>query len=311
MSYVTKFGLLAGVSVALAVLAPFASAQAETYAAQAVDVVDAAAIVHVIAEARTDVSVTVARTDRLPAPRVSVQDGRVIINGGLAHRIRGCGAGMFSNERGARVNGVGVVREADLPVITIRAPAALDFRSDGAVYAEIGAVQSGRVRVNGCGSADIASARGALDVDSGGSGSVRVGAVGGLLNARLRGSGGVDAVSAAGATLSLSGSGGLNVAQVTGPLDARLSGSGALRVGAVRSETAALDLSGSGGIHVREGQVGHLATRLSGSGGIRFGGRAAVLNAHASGSGGISVAVADTVESLRDTGSGGVHIGNQ
>ena len=328
-------------------------AMAAPYHASGVTVQDAAAVVNVVAEDRQDVDVTIEAGGRLPAPSVSVQGNRVVIDGGLRNRIQGCGGGWFQiqiNDQPmpVRVRGVGTVRVADLPHITLHVPRTLDLEAGGAVYATVGPSNGGEAEFTGCGDATLAAASGPLKLTLNGSGDVRAENVVGDLAATLNGSGDLRVAGAHGsASLRLNGSGDLGIGNVGGGLDAALHGSGDLRAGAVGG-VARLELTGSGDVNVGEvhgglvtqvlgsgdvdvasaegpnvelelnasgdvtvhrGRTDHLAVRNSGSGDVRFGGAAANANLELHGSGEISVASADHV-TQHDSGSGDINIGH-
>jgi hypothetical protein len=350
--------LLAAAALACLIAAPLAglsassaSAQngAQNYAAEGVDVIEAAAIVHVIPENRTDISVVTQPGRRLPAPEVRQRNGRVIVDGGLRGRIRGCGGGWFgsNNSQAATINGLGSVTRADLPIITIRTPMHVDLTAAGAVYADIGAFTEGAVRASGCGQTDIGPVSGALnaalhgsgdmdiasagalsaslsgsgDIRAGnadtanlnlaGSGDVRVRTVRQNLRARLAGSGDikVDRVDGGETELSLAGSGDVEVAAVTGDLRVRLNNSGDISVGNYQGGDADLELSGSGNISIRAGTAATVSAQLSGSGNVNFNGRAQNARADLNGSGNVRIAHADHIERMRESGSGEVSIG--
>src|SRR5688572_22988646 len=80
---------LAATAASLCALAGQAGAQ--TFAASAVRVEHAAAIVTVIPEDRADIHVAIAPGTRLAAPTVRMSGEGVVIDGGLgSNRIRGC-----------------------------------------------------------------------------------------------------------------------------------------------------------------------------------------------------------------------------
>lgn len=330
-----------GVAAAALFAAP---AAAETYQASGVRIEDAAAIVQIIPENRSDVDVVIQARGRLRAPSVRVADGRVEIDGGL--RLTGC-----SSEGGAhrvRVAGQGWVREADLTRITIRTPRTLDVTFGGGGVARIAASDGGRVNLTGCGDAEIAAVRGDLalaltgsgdaqladvsgalsasltgsgDVEAArvgaearlrltGSGDAQFGAIGGALDARLTGSGDLEAgdVGAA-ATLVSTGSGDVALGAVRGALEAQTTGSGDVSVRAVDGPLARLRISGSGDILVRGGRVARLEARTGGSGDVHFAASADVADVETRGSGGVHIASVGRVERMVSTGSGRVHVG--
>jgi hypothetical protein len=335
--------LFALIAAAAALLA--GTAAAETYQVGGVRIEDAAARVEIIPENRADIDVSIQPGERVAAPRVSVADGRVLIDGDL--RITGCTSTPGGGER-VRIAGVGWVRGADLPRIVIRTPRTLDVSMGGAVFGRVGASNGGALLVVGCGDTDVAAVTGDLRLRVTGSGDVTVAAVSGALDAALTGSGDVRVASAgANALMRLSGSGDLTVGPVAGALDAALTGSGDLAAGNVGAG-AELALTGSGDVSVREvrgalsaqltgsgdvaaasvtgpsatlrsnasgdlivlaGRVERLSVRSGGSGDVRFGGAAAVAEIEVRGSGDVSIAEAARVERMIDNGSGSIRVG--
>jgi hypothetical protein len=317
-----------------------APAAAETYAASSVRIEDAAAHVEIIPENRSTIDVAIQPGARLGAPRVSLEGGRVLIDGDL--RLQGCRNGQV------RVQGRGWIPRDELPRIVIRTPRTLDVGMGGAVYGRVGASEGGVLGVFGCGSVDVAAVTGdlrlrvtgsgdvtladvsgALDVALTGSGDLRatraggdatlrlsgsgdleLGRIGGALDASLTGSGSLEAGDVgAGAALRLTGSGDVAVGDVRGALSARLTGSGGVSAQSVTGPRATLRLNSSGDIDVRGGRVDELSVYNGGSGDIRFGGAAEVASFEVRGSGDVVVAEAGRVESLFDNGSGSVRVG--
>lgn len=334
-------------AVAAATCALSGPAAAELFNQDAVTVRHAAAVLEVIPEDRTDVDVAIAQNARLPAISARVDGERVVIDGGLRNRFRGC-TSMFGGQPQVRISGIGGVSREDLPRITLRVPRTLDLDVGGAVFTNVRASAGGRLEFNGCGDTRVAAVSGGLDVELNGSGDVNVADVSGALNASLNGSGSLEVLRAGGnAALRLNGSGDLEVGDVGGVVEARLNGSGSLEVGAVGNgarlavagsgdvdagavrgalsvdvrgsgsvdvasvdgPSADLALTSSGDIGVARGQVGVLNARSAGSGNVSFGGAAQTTRASVSGSGDISIADAGRVEELRDSGSGSVHVG--
>lgn len=106
----------------------------------------------------------------------------------------------------------------------------------------------------------------------------------------------------------LNGSGGLNASGLdSGSTTARLNGSGRLDLGRVNGEALSLDLRGSGGAHA-SGNVRNMTVRLNGSGSADLSGltsQSADLSSN--GSGGISATVTQSLVAYAN-GSGGVTV---
>jgi hypothetical protein len=321
-------------------------AGAETFRAAGVQVRDAAALLTVMPEDRTDVDATMMAGARLPAPTVRLQGDQLVIDGGL--RVQGCGGWFQSGPRSSiRVAGYGAVSPDQLQRITLHVPRTLNLSVGGGVHSTIGSSRGGRVELSGCGASEIADAQGALDLTLNGSGDVRlgnvsgalraalngsgdvaggrvgsdatlsltgsgdlgVGDVGGALDARLLGSGNLRAGAVSGAHLQLRGSGDVSVGEVRGPLSASLDGSGNIAVRSAQATTMDLQLSSSGDVRVRGGHADALDVTNSGSGNVSFNGRAEASRLALSGSGDVSVDDAGHIDVLHDSGSGGIHVG--
>ena len=106
----------------------------------------------------------------------------------------------------------------------------------------------------------------------------------------------------------LNGSGGLNASGLdSGSTTARLNGSGRLDLGRVNGETLSLDLRGSGGAHA-SGNVRSVTVRLNGSGSADLSGLTSQnADLSSNGSGGISATVTQSLVAYAN-GSGGVTV---
>jgi hypothetical protein len=292
-----------------------ASANASPFHAGGLVVQNAAAVLNVITEDRTDIDVVITPGSRLPAPHVSVQNGAVVVDGDLQGRIRGCGGGWFQIEVGhgpapVRVAGVGVVPVAELPHIVVRAPRTLQLKVAGAVYSSVSASAGGEADFTGCGDVTLGPASGDLKLTLNGDGDVNGGAVGGALDIELNGSGDARVADVHGATRALlNGSGDLSVGNVGGGLEAQLHGSGDARIGDVGG-AARLQLTGSG--DVRVGHVHNdLSARLIGSGDVDVSAAAGPnLDLELASSGDLDVHEGHAERlTIRDNGSGDVSFG--
>ena len=114
-------------SVAAATCALSGQAAAERFNQDAVTLQHIAAVLDVIPEDRTDVDVAIGQSERLPAISARVEGDRVVIDGGLRNRLRGCTA-MFGGQPQVRISGIGGVAREDLPRITVRVPRTLARR---------------------------------------------------------------------------------------------------------------------------------------------------------------------------------------
>ena len=236
--------LAVAAAVASPVLAGRTAPAPTTYPATSLNVRNAVAILRVTAEDRPDISLDISNTGRLSAPTITLQGDQVIVDGGLENAIGRCRGG---NHLDVSVQGVGVVTDADAPVITARVPRAVRVWAGGAVDTTIGPAASADVRVAGCGQARIGNVAGALALSTAGSGAVEVG-TSQSATVRATGSGSASLGAVAGRLhVSLSGSGDIGAESVRGPLEVQISGSGSVNVRGGSVSDAAVSIAGSGG----------------------------------------------------------------
>ncbi len=266
----------------------------------------AAARVVVIPEARGDIAYTVAPgKSGLPAIQMRREGDKLILDGGLREgfgrsRIRGCdayGASHVKDDRtvwsvdlgkSVRIDGIGSVKVADLPVITVHAPRDVKIAAGDAVFGEIGASDSVSLGNGGCGDWSVAATRGLAHVGLGGSGSVHL-------------------QTAAQADIDIGGSG--NVALVSaGGLHASIGGSGAIKAETINGPVAA-NIGGSGNVVVERGASPKLSANIAGSGSLIYKGTADAVAASIVGSGNVRVRQVTGPISKTVMGSGGVRIG--
>ncbi|MFC0254115.1 head GIN domain-containing protein [Massilia consociata] len=130
-----------------------------------------------------------------------------------------------------------------------------------------------------------------------------------LSEVRASGSGQVIVHGLNGAPLDVrkSGSGQVRLAGKVDSLNARVSGSGIVDAGELRSASADLSLSGSGRMNVGEIQGDYARVEVNGSGVLQAGGKVRSLNARVAGSGSVDLASLSTQDAdLASTGSGGI-----
>jgi hypothetical protein len=253
-----------------------------------IEIRGAAARVRVVPEARSDVVVTVVRSDpRLPL-RVRRLGDRVYLTGDVARKVHGCRA--VNGQRVVAIWGRGAIGYEQLPELVIRTPMTVRLIAGEAVFGEIG--RSGGVDFTnqGCGEWTIADVAGRLHVNQAGSGDVRTGSAGpsdlsvvgwgDIVTGQVRG--GLRAVS--------SGSGDIKVASVSGPVDARI--------------------AGSGDIVLANGAVDAMTVSIAGSGAVTLRGQAKSLRVTIAGSGDVNVAKVTGAVSKQVFGAGAVRIGH-
>ncbi|MBX9747320.1 MAG: DUF2807 domain-containing protein [Hyphomonadaceae bacterium] len=283
-----------------------------------------AAVVTIVPEDRTDFSIEIDNSaGRAPLPVVTVNDGRINIDGQLRGRIGNCSAESVD------LRGYGDIATAELPRITIRAPRTLDIRRGGAGPTEIGPTQELNLDISGCGDTTIGDVAGELNVDNSGSGEVTAGSAGSL-DLDLAGSGDVTVGAVAnGADIDSAGSGTITLAALTGELASASAGSGSLLIqggsisdasvaiagsgdAAITASIQSLDvaIAGSGDVTVT-GPVEALEVSIGGSGDVDVNGVVGDVDAEIAGSG--TVSVQSVTGSVREEswGSGDVIVGGQ
>jgi len=244
--------------------APVAKGTPATYAASEIEIRNAAAILVITPEDRTDVVLTVTGGDRLPALKVRDLEGRLVVDGGLGRRIRACGSG---SPYSVTVADVGELGEADLPRIEIKTPRTIDMAVSGGVATTIGASDRATIGFAGCGPATIGGVKGALEVNAAGSGNIRIGSAQSAI-VQIAGSSEVElGMVAQGLEASIAGSGSTRAKSVTGALDASIAGSGDVVVGGGAISKADVSIAGSGDV-VIDAPVVDLEASIMGSGNV-------------------------------------------
>ncbi|MHB8529491.1 MAG: GIN domain-containing protein, partial [Caulobacteraceae bacterium] len=237
-------------------------------AAPSVRIRGAVARVVVIPEARSDIAVTIVKTNpRLPL-RIRQFAGNVFVDGDIAHRAHVCHSLLGRPSVG--VWGRGDIRYQDMPQVVIHTPMDVRVSAGDAVFGSIGRSNSLDFSNRGCGDWTIGNVKGNMRLAVAGSGDARSG-------------------SAASADLSVAGSGDLATQEVRQGLTAVSTGSGDITAGSVYGPLN-IRIAGSGDVKARSGQVTDMTAQIAGSGDVRFGGVAQNLNASIAGSGDITVA---------------------
>ncbi len=287
----------------------------------------AAARLVVVAEPRSDVSVSIQRgSNRLPPLSVRRQGDRIVVDGGLARPFGGdslrCVGGRTNTTgslfgrpvadirdgRAVVAAGYGRVGLADLPVITAHVPLDARLATSGAVYGDVGPTRSLMLSPTGCGDWTAGHVQGPLSLNAAGSGDTRVDGAG-EVHAHLAGSGDLGVRSVAGpADLSLAGSGDVSADAIGGPLRVSLSGSGDVTVAQVNAPVVA-NMASSGNVRIRSGRTPQLKVSIAGSGDFDFGGEAGRLSASVAGSGDVRVRRVTGSVSKSVIGSGDVNVG--
>jgi hypothetical protein len=254
-------------------------------------------------EDRTDVSIEIDNPGGAPTPEISLEDGRLTVDGQLRGRIGNC------TDEGADLRGYGFVNYDQMPGITIRTPRDLDLSFTGAGRADIGAANDLTLDVNGCAQANAADVAGEASVDLNGSGQVVIaGAQDALID--LNGSGHVRLETVrASVDAEVNGSGGVTIASLTGSLRMENRGSGSLEVLAGAVTEANIELFGSGQATLAA-PTERLNVSIFGSGDVEAPVAVGELEAEIFGSGDVSVQSVRGSVRQEARGSGSVRIGD-
>ena len=274
------------VGLGLAAAASIAAGAAQ--ASPGVEIRGAIARVTVIPEARSDVAVSVTRTNgRLPL-RISRVGDTVVVDGGLGWwRSVNC-HGVFGRPA-VSAWGIGFVSYDDMPQIVVRTPLQARVGAASGVYGSIGPGAGVVLANSGCGDWTVADQNGLMKLSLSGSGDVRAG-------------------TAASADVRISGSSDVNMRGARGGLTAAVTGSGDINAGVVNGPLS-VRVAGSGDVKVKDGAVTDMMVSVAGSGDVRFGGVARSLVANIAGSGDVSAARVTGPVSKHVIGSGDVTVG--
>lgn len=257
-------------------------------AATEVQLRDIAAYVRVIPENRGDVAVGFVNEGALGAPGYRVSRRRLIIDGKLRRQIRDCrvnGAEEFSVQTSRQ----GRLSDAQLPTIELRVPQRVVLAVSGAVRLHVGPAQSARIRLDGCGDADIVRVEDEADVTISGSQDVRL-------------------YQAGTATVSVAGAGDVVAGVVRDGLTLSMAGSGDFVASRADGATT-IAIQGSGDALIRDGRATSLSVVIAGGGDVTHNGSAQTLDAVILGGGDVRVRRVDGEISRSVLGGGEVTVG--
>jgi len=284
------------VKTRLAVSALAALVASPALADPGVNIEHAAARVVVIAEPRSDYTISINQGRAGLKPVEIRKDGGVtVIDGGYGGRYGFFWGGFGLNCHGSTghervtIPGRGDVAVADLPLITIHAPLDARLHAGSAVFGEVNGARS-------------------LDLGNAGCGDWRVGAVRGPLHLALSGSGDVRGADAGEARIDISGSADVVLGAVSGRLVTHTSGSGDIHVARV-SGPIDTQIAGSGDVTIDGGAPPDIGVSIAGSGNLRFHGTAGSVHANIAGSGDVDIARATGSITKHVAGSGDINIG--
>ena len=288
-------------------LAPVMLLAAGSACAADLEIRNTALRVVVIPEARSDVSVTVLKTNsRLPIRVAKDLSGRTIIEG--AQWFGPFSQPIWCDAGGVRLWGAGHIDTADLPQILVRMPLEARVSSGGGVFGAISRADRLNLGVSGCGEWTVGNVQGRLALDDSGSARLRTGTAG-QMALRVSGSGDIATHAVAGGldAEDVSGSGEITIEQASGLVRVRGSGSGDLVVNGGQASRLDVDVSGSGAVQFK-GAVQDLAGGSSGDGQIVTGPVTRSLSVDISGSGDMAVEQASGTVRARISGAGTLKI---
>lgn len=280
------------------------SLAAQTYVGNELSLRHLAANVVITTEDRADYTIEIANpAGRAPMPEITVEGGRITVDGRLSRRIERCTEGG-----GADLREYGSVSAEDLPRVTIRAPRTLQVSRSGAGTIEIGPSQSLDLDFSSCGTGSVGDVTGPLDIDLAGSGQITAGSAQ-TLNADVAGSGvlAVGAV-AQNASVDIAGSGEVRIASLNGDLSADGAGSGNLSIQGGSINEANVDLAGSGDVDIAA-PVRSLQVSIVGSGSLDVTAEVGSIDADIAGSGNVRARSVTGSVSKEVWGSGDVRVG--
>lgn len=259
--------------LAALVLAGPAAAQSDTSAwvrytrATEVQLRDVAGFVRVTPEDRADVAVRIANAGPLQTPELRVAGRRLVVDGKLRRQIRSCrvtGADGFQVETSRQ----GRLSDAELPVIELRVPRAAVISANGAVRLRMSPAETARVRLDGCGDADLERVAGEADVAVSGAPDLRLYDAGSA-SVAVAGAGDVTlGVVRAGLTVSIAGAGDVVAARVDGPTNIAIQGAGDVVIRDGRATTLSVAVAGAGDV-THNGVAERLDAAIVGAGDVR------------------------------------------
>jgi len=255
--------------------------------ATAVQIRDAAALVRVTPEDRSDVALSIIHRGPLAAPEIRMSRNRLVIDGGMRRQIRSCDVdGQDFEVRTARN---GVLRNDQLPVIELRVPRAAVVSAGGAVRLHMAPAAAAEVRLEGCGDADLVRVDGRADIAIAGAPDLRLYDAG---TADVAVSGGGDVVLGVvrnGLTLSIAGAGDIVAARADGPTN--------------------IAVQGAGDVTIRDGRATNVSVVITGAGDVTHNGTAERLDVVIFGGGDVTVRQVNGEVTRRVIGAGDVTVG--
>jgi hypothetical protein len=236
------------------------------YDAREVTIRDAAALIRVTPEDRSDIAVSVVNEGPLPSPELRVSRNRLVIDGKLRRQIRTCR--VNGNDFEVVTTRAGQLSGRQLPVIELRVPRDAVVAASGAVRLHLAPARSANVRLNGCGDADIVRVEQRADVAVSGTPDLRLYDAG-TAEVRLAGAGDiVVGVVRSGLTVSVAGAGDFTAARADGPTNIALQGAGDVTIRDGRATTLSVVIAGVGDV-THNGEAEQLDAVILGAGDVR------------------------------------------
>lgn len=286
--FAVVLGLAGPAAAQIAPAAPASVAQSWTrYEAAEATVREAAALVRVTPEERSDIALSIVNPGPLPTPAVRVSRGRLVIDGGLRRQIRSCRVTGHGFEVTTRRHGR--LTASQLPVIELRVPQRAVVAAGGAVRLHMARAESATVSLSGCGDADIVHVEREATI-----------AVAGAPDLRL--------YEAGSATVSVAGSGDVVVGVVRSGLTVSIAGAGDF-IAARADGPTNIALQGAGDVLIRDGRATTLSVAIAGAGDVVHNGSAQRLDAVILGAGDVRVRSVSGEVNRRVLGGGEVVVG--
>ncbi|MFN3229036.1 MAG: GIN domain-containing protein [Asticcacaulis sp.] len=289
LKVITPIKMLAPVALVSALAMVPGLAQAEkTSSLASLKVKDAVVRLVVIPEDRTDFSYSLTKgSEAFPSLTVRQDGNRLIFDGGLKRKIRGCN-NMRGNAGSMPIDPMKPDPDAritlrdgqdlklsDAPLLVVRAPKSVAVSTSGASVVAVGRTQALEVNNAGCGAWTVANVEQRLEINQAGSGKIVAG-------------------NSASTEVSVAGSGDIYIAD-TKALEVSIAGSGDVSARSVEGPVE-VSIAGSGDVRIQQGKISHLEVSIAGSGDIKAP-RVVDLSVSIMGSGDVEV---ETIEGKRN-----------
>ncbi len=227
---------------------------------------DVAALVRITPENRNDVAIAITNRGPLSAPTLRISGRKLVVDGGQRRQIRSCR--VRGNALEVETRRAGRLQEAQLPVIELRVPQAAVVSAGGAVRMHMGPAQSLRMRLDGCGEADLVRVYDSAEISISGASDLRLYDVG-EASISVAGAGDVVlGVVRSGLTASLAGAGDIIAARADGPTNIALQGAGDVVIRDGRATTLSVAIAGAGDV-THNGSAERLDVVIVGGGDVR------------------------------------------